>query len=264
MGLIKDKGRVVEYNDKSLEGWKRSSRGLLFRANERLEHFSNVAAIPANMTLTNTTPVTAATYGTGLGGTAVLTSDDVSGTGALLAGALLWQANRQTAGQPLVYEARVQPGATITTAEYWNGITDATADTDLEALSTTSTFTTSVPTDAALVGFSATPTSGAAFTSGGNNHVAVTNTNDGNTVVGTGLGAFTASTYYIYRVEIDSAGDVAFFVDGQFLAANGYTASTTGVTPTVPLTMICAVIPRATGAGTERIVTIDYMYIGGV
>lgn len=255
MALIKDKGRMLLYDAKSVEGVN-GARGKLFRANELMEHFNTFTTLPAPWTLTEDgTPVSAAAYGAGLGGTAVLTTDDVAAKQESITGPLLWQADRQPTGVPLVFECKVQLGATITSVELWCGFTDAVADTAPYALSSTSTFTTSVPTDAALVGFSTTPTSGAAYTAGGNNHVAIATIADSNQVVATGRGAFAASTYYTYRVEIDSAGNVAFFVDHQFLGGAGL-----AITPTVPLCPIVTVIPRTT---SERIATIDYIYVGG-
>jgi hypothetical protein len=258
MGQIKDKGRVIEYDGKSLEA-RNGGRTQLTVANEFYEHFNRGATIPPGLTLTEDgTPVAAATYGTGLGGTAVLTTDDVAAKQEALTTQLLWQADRQSAGQPLVFEAKWKAGATITTVEYWLGLTDAVADTAPIALSATSTFTTSVPTDGAYLGFSTTPTSGAAFTTGGNQHTAISIKADTNAVVATGGGAFAASTYYTYRIEVDAEGNAVYFVDGKLIGHKGG-----ALTKTVPLAAIATVIPRASAGGAERELTLDYIYVGG-
>lgn len=257
---IKDQGRKVTYGDKSLE-FERESRSGLARCNEYFTHFNKGSVIPPGITLTNEgTAVSAVTYGLGLGGTAVLTTDDVLAKSGQLTTYALWEADSLASGQSLVFEARVKFG-TLATREFFVGFTDAGAegvDTDPIALSTTSTFTTSVPTNAALVGYSDTPTSGVAFTSGGNNHTAISINTDVNTVVATGAGAVVTATYYTYRVEIDSNGDAAYFVNGAFLGAMG-----AAVAVNVPLAGILLATPRATAGSSEAVLTADYMYVGG-
>lgn len=256
---IKDTGKTIKYDGKAHEG-DRSSRGKLFRACEYFEHFNNTTTIPAGLVLASTTPVTVATYGVGLGGTSVLTSDDVAGTGfaQLTHAGLLWQANSQPSGQPLVFETRLKAGATITTVEIWAGLVDTLTPGDAYALSATSTFTSSGPADAAVLGFSTTPTSGAAFTAGGNEIVALSSLNTVDSVVGKSGTVFAASTYYTLRVESDESGNVAFFVDDKFVLGKA-----AAITATVPLTGFVSVVPRATGAGAERAITVDYIYVGG-
>lgn len=255
---ILDKGRTVVYDGKSTEG-KRGARRQLTDANEFFTHFNTGATIPPGVTKTDEgTPVAAITYGTGLGGTAVATSDDVAAASIHLdSTSLIWQADRQTAGQPLVFETKVKFG-TLTAREFWFGISDANNDTAIYALSLTSTFTTSVPTDAAVVGYSATPTSGAAFTSGGNQHVALATKADVDAIVATGCGAVATATYYTYRVEVDADGNAAYFVDGKFLGKK-----TGALTKTVPLGFVCYAIPRTTAGSSEAVMTIDYIYMGG-
>ena len=265
MAFIKDKGRVLAFDAKAHEG-DRSSRGRLFRANEVFEHFSNSAVIPPSLVLTaEGTAVTAATYGTGLGGWAVITSDDVLAKSHSLNGqGLNWEADRQPAGQPLVFECRVKVG-TLATREFWFGISDALADTDPIALSLTSTFTTSVPTDGVYLGYSATPTSGAAFLSGGNSHTGIAIKTDVNTIVVGGTtatyprtDAFVTNTFYTYRIEVSAAGDAAYFIDGQFAGAKG-----AALAANVPLTIVQYAVPRATAGSSEAVMSIDYSYIGG-
>lgn len=255
---IKDKGDRLEIG-KSIEG-KGGSRLNLTPANESLFHFNSGASVTPGLTHTDAgTPLAATTYGTGLGGTAVLTTDDVAAAQSQLTTNLLWQANRQTeavaGGQPLVFEAKVRSNS-VTTVEFWCGLTDAVADTAIYALSATSTFTTSVPTDAAVIGYSATPTSGAAFTAGGNQHVAITTDTDVDAVAGTGGGVVVVNTYYTYRVQVDVAGNCAFFVNDAFIASRAG-----GISADVPLAGIVAAIPRTTAG---LIFTVDYIYVGGV
>lgn len=259
-GRVLDKGDRFECYDKSRDQ-RGSSRSALTVANERLYHFNDGATIPGGLVLTNTTPVAAATYGLGLGGRAVLTSDDVAATGVTLNTFLLWEADRGTKaseGPSIVAEFKVSFNNTAT-REFWFGLTDASGVNDPIALSATSTFTTSTPADYALIGYSATPTSGAAFTTGGNNHVAVSGNAGTDAVVATGKGAVAASTFYTYRVEIDYRGTASFFVNGSFL---GYKPQAVRVT--IPLCAVAVAVPRTTAGSAEAVVTVDYLYIGGI
>lgn len=253
---VADKGNKEAYTGKSVE-YRGGARRALGTADEIFEHFNRGATIPAGFTLREEgTTTAAATYGTGLGGTAVITSDDVAAkTDSLNTTGLLWQCDRQPTGVPLVYEAKLKLN-TKASGELWVGFSDASDDTDPYALSLTSTFTTSVPTDAAVIGYSDTPTSGAAFTSGGNQHTALSTINNTDAVVATSGGAFVEATYYTYRVELSATGDAVYFVDGKFVGKK-----VGAITKTVPLAGICYVAPRTT---SSRALTIDYIYIGGV
>lgn len=255
-GTIRDKGKVVEHTNKGIE-FDVSSRSRLARANEYFQHFNGQTTVPAGIALREEgTTTSAATYGIGLGGEATITSDDVAAKSDSLNGiGLLWECDRQPTGQPIVFEARWKAGATLTANEFWLGISDAFDDTDPIALSLTSTFTTSVPTDGAYIGYSDTPTSGAAFTSGGNQHTAISIINNTNAVVATGQGAFAASTYYTYRIQLDASGNAAYFVNGNLLGVKGG-----AVTATVPLTFVMYCVPRTTASAA---MTIDYVYMGG-
>lgn len=258
MGAILDKGRTVTYEDKSLE-FRDGGRGGLRVANEFFTHFNTGATIPPGLTQTVTTPVAAATYGTGLGGTTVQTSDDVLATGAveLATTSGIWQANRQNADQPLVFETKVKLG-TLATREFFFGFSDAVTDPNAIALSTTSTFTTSAPTDGVYLGFSATPTSGAAFLAGGNPWAAISIIADTNTIPGAGTAAVATDTYYTLRIEVDASGNAAYFVDGKFIVGKA-----AAITATVPLFGYCTGIPRTSAGGSEAVFTMDYLYIGG-
>ena len=225
-------------------------------ANTYVEHFNRGTTIPAGLVLTEEgTTTAAATYGTGLGGRAVITSDDVAAKTDQLTTQLLWQANRQPVGYPLIAEFRWKTGATITASEYWIGLTDANPDTDPIALSTTSTFTTSVPTDGVYMGYSATPTSGAAFTTGGNQHTAISISTNTDTIVATGAGIFVAATDYIYRFEVDYLGNCNYYVNGYLLGSK-----TVALNPAVPLcAMVCA-SPRTT---VSAAISVDYIAVAG-
>lgn len=217
-------------------------------------HF-NERTIPNIVTLTEEGGTTAAaTYG-GIGGVATITSDDVAAKTDQLTTSLGWQADRQLTGRPIVAEVRWKTGATITASEYWIGLTDAAPDTDPIALSSTSTFTTSVPTDGVYMGYSATPTSGAAFTSGGNLHTAIAIKGDANTIVGTGGGVFAAATYYVYRFEVDVDGTTRYYLNGTLL----FTQSA-ALTVTVPLCLMVCATPRTT---VSAVIAVDYMGIRG-
>ncbi len=237
-------------------GWQRLQAARY--DNTFFTHFNSGATIPPGVTLTSEgTTTAAATYGIGLGGEATITSDDVAAkTEQLSFTGLCWQANRQPVGQPLYAAVRWKSGATITASEYYVGITDAVADTDPIALSTSSTFTTSAPTNGVYMGYSATPTSGAAFTSGGNQHTAISIVGDANTVVATGGGAFAAATYYTYEFEVDYDGTARWYVNGQRLASMA-----AALNPAVPLTLSIWAAPRTT---VSAAVTVDYMGMAGV
>ena len=195
------------------------------------------ATIPAGLTLTEEgTTTAAATYS----GQATMTSDDVAAKSDQLTTPLSWKPANQV-DKPLIFQCRWKTGATITASEYWIGLTDASPDTDPIALSTTSTFTTSEPTDGVYLGYSATPTSGAAFTTGGNQHTAISISTNTNTIVASGGGKFLAATYYIYRFEIDANGTCRYYVNGNLLGTQA-----AAVDPTKALcAMVCAT-PRTT------------------
>ena len=213
--------------------------------------FSSVV-IPAGLTLTEEgTTTAAASYA----GSAVITSDDVAAKTDQLTTGLNWQANRQATGAPLIFQCRWKSGATITASEYWIGLTDAAPDTDPIALSTTSTFTTSVPSDGVYMGYSATPTSGAAFTTGGNLHTALAFKGDANTLVGTGGGVFAANTFYTYRIEVDADGTARYYLNGTLLFTQA-----TALTATVPLAAMVCASPRTT---VSAVITCKYLFVAG-
>jgi len=257
-GTVRDTGRVLEYRDKSVES-RSGGRSKLTDANEFFDHFNTGGTISPGLVLTaEGSAVAAAAYGAGLGGTAVITSDDVAAKSHSLNGAgLIWEADRQSADQPLVFEIKVKVG-TLAGREFWFGLSDALADTDPIALSLTSTFTTSVPTDGVYIGYSDTPTSGAAFLTGGNSHTAISIIANANAVVATGTAAFATDTYYVYRIEVDAQGNAAWFVDGKF-----FTSKAAALTKTVPLTFVAYAVPRTTAGSGEAVMTIDYIYCGG-
>lgn len=224
--------------------------------NHAFTHF-NETIIPGKFTLSNTNGVAAATYGTLAGGVAVLTSDDVAAVGVAISTGLCWQINRQPTDMPLIFEIRVKAG-TLATAEYFFGLSDTAATANLIALATNSTFTTSTATDGVFLGFSATPTSGAAFTTTANQHVMLSSIAGTDAVVATGAGAFVTDTYYTYRIEVTSAGVATGYVNGGLLGTK------TGLTTTAPLCAYATAIPRSTAGSAERVITIDYMGIAGV
>jgi hypothetical protein len=106
------------------------------------------------------------------------------------------------------------------------------------------------------MGYSATPTSGAAFTTGGNQHTAISITTNTNTVVATGAGAFVAATYYLYEFEVDYNGTCRYYVNGQLLGTQ-----TVALNPAVPLCLMVCATPRTSAAAA---ITADYMGITGV
>jgi hypothetical protein len=217
-------------------------------------HFNDGATIPQGWTLSNTGAVAAATYGTLAGGVAVLTSDDVAAVGVAISSGLHWQIDRQQAGSPLVFECRFKAG-TLASAEWFFGLSDTVATANLIALSATSTFTTSTASDGVFLGSSATPTSGGAFTTGGNEHVMLSSIAGTDAVVAKGAGVFTTAVYYTYRIEVDYTGTAKGYVNGQLLGTK------TGLTTTVPLCAYATASPRTT---SERVLTIDYIGIGGL
>jgi hypothetical protein len=211
--------------------------------------------IPPGLTLTQQgTPTAAAAYGTVLGGGAVLTTDDVAATTSEIATGLVFQVNRQVAGDPLVFEAKFRIDEKDT-AEVFLGFTDAVTDGDNIALSATSTFTTSAASNAVLLGYSATPTSGAAFTSGGNQHTAISINGNTDAVVATGAGAFAEAVDYWYRIEIDSDGTARYYVNGSLLATKA-----SAVAVNVPLCAYALITPRTTSA---RVLTLRSLYARG-
>ena len=191
-------------------------------------------------------------------GQAVLTTSALAAKSLTLDTGLPWKTNRQATGEPLVFECRVQPGATITSMEYWVGLTDAGAeavDTAIYAIAADSTFTTSVPTDGVFLGFSTTPSSGAGYLAAGNQHLAIATKADTDTLVAAGGGSVAASTWYNYRIELDANGTARYYVNDVLLATQA-----TALTITVALAAVVTVIPRTTAA---RILTVDYIHASG-
>lgn len=224
--------------------------------NSYFTHFNNGTTIPAGLALVEEgTTTAAATYGIGLGGEATITTDDVTAKSDQIFTQLNYQVNRQPTGYPLTFEARWKSGATLTANEFFLGFTDAINDTDPIALSATSTFTTSAPTNAVVMGYSDTPTSGSAFTTGGNAHTCISINGDTNAIVASSGGAFAAATYYVYRIEIDVDGTARYYLNGNLLATKA-----SAVAVNVPLCGIAWCVPRTSASAA---MSLDYLGVWG-
>jgi hypothetical protein len=127
-------------------------------------------------------------------------------------------------------------------------------------MSATSTFTTSLPTDFAGFVYSATPSSGVLNLAGTtSNYFGVINScNDTDVVASTGV--INDLKFHIFKVEVNSAGDCTYYVDDVQVYKQLYVASTTGVTPTVPL---CASFALGDVGQTTTTAYIDYFHVGG-
>lgn len=192
----------------------------------------------------------------GLGGWLQAVTGASSGNAETVYGNNLnWQIDKMTAnGGLLSCEARIQIPSTAA-VEVFFGLTDATTETnDIRyQLSSTSTFTTSAPTDAAAWFYSATPTSGADFSASGNFFAAVTTKADTDTLTASTVNGDTAA--HVFRIDVDSAGNCLFSLDDveKFTVA-------AAVTTNVPLTVFCDVVTRTAGAKT---LNVDYIGIFG-
>lgn len=223
----------------------------------RIGHFSHCTEriVPSWLTLTEEGSTTsAATYGLTVGGVMTMTTDDIAAKSDQWTTAAVFQPDHQVAGEPIIAEVKWKTGSTITASEYWVGLTDAAPDTDPIALSTTSTFTTSVPTDGIYMGYSATPTSGAAYTAAGNQHTIISIKGDANAIVATTGSTFVAATYYVYRFELAYDGSCKVYKDNVLLT------TVTGLTTTVPYALMVCATPRTT---VSAAISVDYIGISG-
>lgn len=173
-----------------------------------------------------------------------LTAGDSAGTIAADGAQLNTELNWKVSQGNLVFEARVNLAA-ITTVSCFIGLTDTKA---LEApFSLAGTTFTSNATDAVGFLFDTEATTDTIRLVGVKNDVDATAQN-------TGV-AFVAATYKTLRIEINSDGAAAFYIDGRQVG----TLMSAAITTTVALTPVFIIRPEGAVAG--RTMDIDYFMV---
>jgi hypothetical protein len=240
----------------------------LVRTPQLMEHFLTSTPAAAGFTATDTGGGTAfATGATTPGGAAIgVTAGTTNNAGELGGTTIAWQPSTQagsngpsgTALMVLEVRAKFVGTTTATDGDFYIGWADNKTYTNSlpYVTSTTSTFTTSVPSDFAGFGYSSIATSGVAFQAGGNPIFAVTTIANTDTATALSAGGVVVkdSLYHIYRVELDILGNASFYIDDVFKGsvALACTAATL-YTPYIN------VVAKNTHVHTA---TVDYVHVG--
>jgi len=193
--------------------------------------------------IVNTNSVAASAGGLSIvsatGGIARLTCGASDNDDQELASDFLWSASKACA-----MEARIRAGTSV--IAFCVGFSDSQNEpADTLAVTYSGTTLTSTASDCAVFFFDSDATTDNIYA------VAVKGDTDG-TVVNSGV-SLQASTWHVYRVEINENGDVDFWLDGVHVGSES-----TGITTNVPLCVYLGVIKRDSAAGS---VTLDVDYI---
>lgn len=237
-----------------------TGRGIINRAPYIFDHFAYGAGalnshVPQNWVTTETgaaTPfapgATGGTYLTGVTGATTNNAQEVAGKG------VLWVPSTM-GGIVLEVRAKFVAATTATDGDIRIGLHDAVTETNGLAyvVSAASALTTHAPTDAAGFYYTSIATSGALFQSGGNPWGFVNSINDVDTVTAPSLAKVKDSSFHIFRLEIDTAGNAVHYIDGDLVGTVPL-----AVTPTIALTPYIAIIAKNSHALTG---TIDYVYV---
>ena len=192
------------------------------------------------------------------GGIAVATTGGTTNNAEELGGKhIVWKPSLSV-NQNLVLETRFKSVGATTPADGDFAIGFADAATYASGLayvfSAASAFTTSAPTEFVGFYYSSVPTSGALFNSGGNNFIGlVTSKANVDAVVATTIAK--DSNFHIYRLEVNSVGNAAFFIDDNLV---GTVAA--AITAATALTPYIAVIAKNSHANTG---SSNYVMVGG-
>jgi hypothetical protein len=244
-------GRLI--SGKPLEG-RQGGRIASFQ-NEVRTHFSE-GTIITNLVQTKTGGTGAADLAIteALGGTGTITVGSDATAGQTVRTPRMFQCDTTAFFAPMVMEVRMKLSA-ATATEFFLGFCDTNQDANDKSyvVSATSTLTTSVPADAVGFIYSATPTSGVLFNSGANFIGTVGTNNSTDTVAATTVPIDTS--YHVYRMELNSGGGAAAFIDGVFVGA---VAAGVGPRVTVPLNVKLNV----PGLAANKTYTLDYFYAG--
>jgi hypothetical protein len=261
MGRQNDRGSSMEYRKKHLKLLQGSR--LEQRAPAIFDHFAYGAGafnshVPQNWVGTETgaaTPfapgATGGTYAIGVTGATTNNAQELAGKG------VLWTPSTMATNQRLVLEVRAKAvGATEPLdGDFTIGLADAVTYTNGLAyvVSAASALTTHAPTEFCGFYYSSIPTSGALFASGGNYIGAITSKAAVDTV--TASSKVKDSSFHIYRIELDAAGNAAFYYDDEKVMSVA-----AAITAATALTPYIAGIAKASHALT---VTLDYIFVGG-
>ena len=231
------------------------------RSPELFDHFTYGAGaldshVPQYWDTTETGAATAFAPSTSEpGGAIIAVTGATTNNGQEVAGtAIMWQPS--TMGK-VVFEARAKfVGATTATAgDFYLGLSDALTETNSlpYVFSAASALTAHAPSDAALFCYSSIPTSGSLYSASGNLIGLITTKADTDTVTATTV--VKNSSYRVYRIEIDSLGNVTAFIDGTQVAYKPL-----AITAATKLTPYCAAVAKDSKALTA---TIDYIRVYG-
>ena len=163
----------------------------------------------------------------------------IAADGCMLASISLGTIATRTNGKKLVIPFKVKASA-VTAVRYWVGLSDSAALEQSASLSST-TYTT-VATDAALVLFDTAATTDTIRLVG-------VKTNTDATHINTSLEPV-ADTYEVWRLEVNSSGDVEFFQNGTSLGTLSACLATD-----VAVYFVAGIVP--TGA-SARTLSLDY------
>lgn len=253
----RDKGNRLELDNKTLA----LTNGSIVRerAPRLTEHWvSDLVAGVWTATETGAATPWAAAATANDGGIAVATSGATTNNAEELGGKhIVWKPSLSV-NQNLVFETRFKSVGATTAADgdYTIGLADAAtyASGLAYVFSAASAFTTSAPSEFVGFHYSSIPTSGALFNSGGNNFIgAVSSKANVDTVASTAIAK--DSAFHIYRIEVNSAGNVALFIDDNLVYTLG-----AAITAATALTPYMAVIAKNSHANTG---SCNYVSLGG-
>ncbi len=255
----KANGKIIDKGYKYLVGKElrgQSGFGVFSEAPQFFDHFSVPQTMATNWVDTKVGTGTFAILDSGIGGVAEIATTGASGDAnseVLIMGPSTgsnFTCAKAAKDRPIVFEARVII-PTITTMEFFMGFRGvAGRATALDVVvSATSTLTTSVSADLAVLGYSTTATS-LAMASGVVGAIASL----GGTDALTKATPLTLDTnYHVYRVELDVNGNATYLIDGKFAAYQG-----TAFTPTAAVYPSFELVTRAAAV---RKADIDYVLV---
>lgn len=263
MGSVNHDSSLVTYTGKSL----RLTRGARpeLRSPYIFDHFAYGAGafnsqVPQNLVTTETGAATPFACGATGATVAIGVTGGTTNNAQELAGKLVgWNPSTMGVNERLVLEVRAKfvAATTATDGDFYIGFADAVTYTNSlpYVFSAASAFTTSVPTEFVGFGYSSIATSGALFQAGGNVIGMVTSKADVNAVAATTSLSVKDSSFHIYRLELDSAGNASFFIDD--LSAGSVALAVTANTAFTPYINAVAKASHALTA------TLDWVFVGG-
>lgn len=119
-------------------------------------------------------------------------------------------------GISLIVRAKFVAATTPTDGDICIGFNDAVGEASALAyvVSAASALTTHAPTDHASFYYTSIATSGALFLTGGNHFGFITSKADADTVTAPTVSVVKDSSFHVFRLYIDSAGNASYWIDG--------------------------------------------------